>query len=82
MVSDNRRRSPVTLRLVAQGTRVVVLRGEPPHVAGTVAEVRLEPHLKTYVVNCDNGTVVFASGYDLAREDDSGVTPLGPRPEF
>ncbi|HKA86447.1 MAG TPA: hypothetical protein VKE22_02240 [Haliangiales bacterium] len=68
------------LRLVAAGTRVVVLKGPAPHVTGVVREVRLEPHLRTYVVTCDDGTTVYASGYDLAHEGDLGITPLAPRP--
>jgi hypothetical protein len=72
----------VSPRLVAPGTRVVVLKGPAPHVGGVVREVRLEPHLKTYVVTCDDGTTVFASGYDLAHESDVSGTPLAPRPEY
>jgi hypothetical protein len=61
---------------------VIVLKGNPPHVAGTVSQVRREPYLKTYVVTCDDGAIVFGSSYDLAREGDLTMTPLGPRPEY
>jgi hypothetical protein len=72
---------PVNVRLVAEGTRVVVLKDAAPRVAGVIRDVRTEPYLKSYVVSCDDGTIVYASGHDLAREDDGGITPLGPRPE-
>jgi hypothetical protein len=75
------REGAVTPRLVAAGTRVVVLKGPAPHVTGTVREVRLEPYLKPYVVTCDDGATVFASGHDLAREGDLDELPLAPRPE-
>jgi len=82
----NRRRfkaAPLSLRLVAQGTRVVSLRDAPLRVAGVISHVRSEPHLKSYVVTCDGGEVAYASGYDIAREDDlSLTTPLGPLPEY
>ena len=75
-------RSPTSpLRLVAPGTRVVILKGPAPHLGGVVLEVRLEPYLKAYVVRCDDGTTVYASGYDLAQEGDPGFTPLAPRPK-
>jgi hypothetical protein len=48
--------------------------------AGFVSDIRLEPHLKTYVVVCDDGVTVYASPHELAREDDPSRTPLVPRP--
>jgi len=47
-------------------------------MSGVVREVRLEPHLKTYMVTCDDGTTVYASGYELAHEGDLARTPLAP----
>ena len=69
------------VRLAPTGTRVVVLQG-PSSRNGIIREVRLEPYLRTYVVGCDDGEVVFVSGHDLAREDDATRTPLAPRPEY
>jgi hypothetical protein len=68
-----------TLRLVPEGTRVILLGGDPPHVAGVITAVRRQPHLKSYVVNCDSGAVAYVSPCDLAREGDPSATPLGPR---
>ncbi|HEY3356846.1 MAG TPA: hypothetical protein VGQ83_26580 [Polyangia bacterium] len=70
------RRVPVFARLAPQGTRVVVLKRQPC-VAGIIREVRRETYLRTYVVECDDGEVVFASACDLAREDDAARTPFG-----
>ncbi|MBI4509008.1 MAG: hypothetical protein HY698_05200 [Deltaproteobacteria bacterium] len=69
------------MRLALQGTRVLVLRGQP-HVAGQVREVRTEPYLRTYVVLCDNGVIIYASGHELAREDDASRSPLALAPEY
>jgi hypothetical protein len=66
----------VTVRLAAQGTRVVVLRGEAPPVAGVISDVRPQTHLRSYQVSCDDGTVVFTSGSDLALETDEARRPL------
>ncbi len=73
--------TPAPVRLLQLGTRVVILARQPQQ-AGVVSEVRLEPHLKTYVVACDDGSTAFASCYDLAREDDPTRSAVGPRPEF
>jgi hypothetical protein len=74
-------REPAPVRLLPQGARVILLHGAAPR-AGSVAAVRLEAHLKTYVVQCDDGSTAFASAYDLAREDDPTRTALGARPEL
>ncbi len=80
-VRDRSRQAPANLRLVAEGTRVVLLRGgAKPPTAGTISSVRPQTNLKTYVVTCDDGVVVFASGYDLAREGDALARPLGASP--
>jgi hypothetical protein len=76
----NRRAPPPNVRLTSEGTRVVVLKGGAPHPVGVISDVRLQTHLKAYVVTCDDGRVVYASGCDLAREDDGAATPLGPQP--
>lgn len=68
------------MRLAPQGTRVVVLKKEPA-LGGVVREVRTEPYLRTYVVMCDDGELVYASGYELAREEDANRTPLAPAPK-
>jgi hypothetical protein len=68
------------VRLVAEGTRVVVLKGTAPYATGVVSQVRAEINLKSYVVTCDDGQVIFASSYDLAREEDATAQPLGRRP--
>ncbi len=68
------------LRLAPQGTRVLVLKRQP-HIAGQVREVRTEPYLRTYVVLCDDGVIIYASGHELAREDDASRSPLAPAPE-
>jgi hypothetical protein len=83
-IRSSRRHTPfVHTRLLAEGTRVVLLaRGDGPRLSGIVSDVRLEPYLKPYVVTCDDGRVVYAGGYDLAREDDASVTPLAVRPEY
>ena len=67
-------------RPLPSGTRVVVIKDAPR--PGTIREVRPEPHLKMYVVTCDDGATVYASPHDLAREDDTSRAPLGPRPEY
>jgi hypothetical protein len=64
-------------RLVPQGTRVVLLVRQPG-AAGVVREVRREPYLRPYVVECDDGQIVYASPCDIAREDDVARAPLGP----
>ena len=69
------------MRIAPQGTRVLVLKRQP-HLAGMVREVRIEPYLRTYVVLCDDGELVYASGHELAREDDATCTPLAPTPEY
>ncbi len=69
-------------RLTPRGTRVVVIKPGTPRTAGIISEVRPEPHLRTYVVTCDDGTVVYASANNLAREDDGTQTPLGPPSEY
>jgi len=74
-----RRTPPVEVRLVAEGTRVVVLVGGAPGVAGIISAVRPQTNLRSYVVTCDDGKVVFASGCDLAREGDAGASPIAPR---
>jgi hypothetical protein len=64
------------------GTRVVLLLGGSLHdvyPAGVVIEERLERYLKRFVVRCDNGSIRYASGSELALESDSSRTPLGPR---
>jgi hypothetical protein len=69
--------APASFRLVSEGTRVVVLKGgTPPFAAGTIKDVRTQTHLKPYVVSCDDGAVVYASGHELAREDDALARPL------
>ena len=70
------------IRLTPQGTRVVILKSTTPRQAGVVSEVRREPHLKSYVIACDDGTTVYASAHDLALEDDGSRTPLAPAPEY
>ena len=60
------------------GTRVIILTGG----AGEISEVRTEPHLRTYVITRDDGARIFASPYDLAREDDASRSPLAARPEY
>ena len=72
----------VPVRLAPLGTRVVVIKQGTPAVSGAISEVRHESHLKTYVVTCDDGSVVYASAHDLAREDDGTRSPLGPTPEY
>jgi hypothetical protein len=72
---------PPPERLTPEGTRVIVLK-DGRSAAGVISQVRTEPHLRTYVVTCDDGQVVFASPYDLALGADLEPTPLGPRPEF
>jgi hypothetical protein len=69
-------------RVRPEGTRVVVMKPNAPVVAGSITAVRLEPHLKRYVVRCDDGNTVYASAHDLALETDGARTPLGPRPEY
>ena len=69
------------VRLLAQGTRVVLIaRAAAP--AGVVTRVRTEPHLKTYVVLCDDGVTAFASGHELALEGDPARAPLSPAPIY
>lgn len=60
---------------------MVVIR-DAVHRTGVVTEVRLEPHLKTYVVACDDGSTAFASAYDVALESDARRAPMGIRPEY
>ncbi len=80
MRDRNRRSSPADVRLVAEGTRVLVLKGDaPPYPAGVITDVRPQTHLKSYVVTCDDGAIVFASGSELAREGDSMAVPLATR---
>jgi hypothetical protein len=67
-------------RLALEGTRVVLLNRQPC-VAGFIREVRRESYLRTYVVQCDDGEVVYTSPHDLAREDDAERVPLGPPTE-
>jgi hypothetical protein len=64
--------------LEAQGTRVVLL---PSLAAGVILEVRHETWLKPYVVGCDDGSRVYISACDLAREDDPERSPLGKKIE-
>jgi hypothetical protein len=67
------------VRLLPQGTRVILIaRAETP--GGFVSHVRLEPHLKTYVITCDDGVTVYASGHELAREDDPSRAPVARPP--
>jgi len=75
-------RPPANVRLALEGTRVVILTDRPdvPRLAGTISGVRTQTQLKPYLVTCDDGSVRFASGYDLAREDDVAGTPLAPPP--
>lgn len=68
------------MRLSAEGTRVVILRPGERGVTGIITEIRSEPHLRPYVVICDDGAKVFASPYDLCLEGDTTAAPLGPRP--
>src|SRR5688572_16414114 len=68
-----------SFRLVVEGTRVVVAGGVAVGAAGVISRVRPETHLKAYVVTCDDGAVIFASGHELAREDDLTRSPLGAR---
>jgi hypothetical protein len=80
------------VRMALAGTRVVigaagaaraagVANGaNAPEVAGFISAVRTEPHLRPYVVSCDDGTTRYASAYDLACEDDLRRTLLAPRP--
>lgn len=72
----------VSERLTPEGTRVVLIKLNTPRASGAISQVRRESHLKTYVVTCDDGTIVFASPHDLALEEDSSRTPLGPPPEY
>lgn len=69
------------VRFLATGTRVVLLAGGAPR-AGVVQEVRQQPHFKTYVVACDDGSIAYASAYEIAREDDPQRAPVGLRAEF
>ena len=71
---------PPNVRLVAQGTRVIVLKGALPHAAGVISELRTQTNLKSYVVTCDDGHVVYASAHDLALETDTQAVPLGVKP--
>ena len=68
-------------RLVPEGTRVVLLK-HATQVAGVIRDVRRESYLKRYVIACDDGTVAYASPWDLSREDDAARTPLAPPPEY
>jgi hypothetical protein len=61
--------------LTREGTRIVLLSSNTP---GVIVELRRETFLKPYVVLRDDGTKVFVSACDLAREDDPDRTPLGP----
>jgi hypothetical protein len=70
---------PPNVRLVATGTRVLILKGPMPYAAGVISEHRTEPYLKSYVVTRDDGQVVYASAYDLALETDAKAVPLGVR---
>ena len=70
------RKPPPSFRLVSEGTRVIVLKGGAPHVAGVITSVRPETHLKSYAVTCDDGAIIFASGRELARQDDIAMKPL------
>jgi hypothetical protein len=73
---------PPHIRLTAQGTRVVILKNGPPHAPGVISELRTQTNLKSYVVTCDDGQVVYASGCDLALEADARAVPLaGRKPE-
>jgi len=73
---------PMNVRLLAEGTRVVLLRPPGLPVPGVVTDVRTEPHLRPYIVICDDGTRVFASAHDLALEVDVARTPLGLPPVY
>jgi hypothetical protein len=80
MKSNRRHPSASTFRLMAEGTRVVVVGGAPP-VTGVITRVRAETYHKSYEVTCDDGAVIYASGYELAREGDAMQTPQGARPQ-
>jgi hydroxymethylpyrimidine pyrophosphatase-like HAD family hydrolase len=78
-----KRAQTLNVRLVAEGTRVVVLTGgAPPYASGVISQVRPQTNLKAYVVTCDDGAVIYASAHSLAREDDATVQPLGVRHEY
>jgi len=72
----------VSSRLVAVGTRVVVLRADAAHARGAVTEVRREPFLKAYVVALDDARVLFCSQHELALEGDVSFTPLAAAIEY
>lgn len=72
---------PANVRLVAEGTRVIVLKGAGPHPTGIITEVRTQTNLKPYVVICDDGAKIYASGHDLARADDGDIRPFTVRPK-
>jgi hypothetical protein len=61
------------------GTRVVFLEYHSPRRAGIIVEQRLEKYLKQFAVRCDSGTVRYASGCELALEEDPSRVPLGVR---
>ena len=69
-----------SVRLVAAGTRVVVIKPDALPITGSVTDVRTAPYLRPYVVTCDDGALVYASSHDLALESDAARTPLCPRP--
>jgi hypothetical protein len=62
------------------GTRVVLLQGRVGEAGrvGVIIEERLEPYLKRYVVQCDDGRICFASPSEVALESDPAAAPLGP----
>jgi hypothetical protein len=70
----------LNVRLVAEGTRVVVLQPQGAPIAGIISGVRTATNLRPYVVICDDGARVYASSYHLALEDDAARTPLGRPP--
>lgn len=61
--------------LAPEGTRVLVL---STRKGGVIMETRHESFLKPYVVLCDDGTRMFASAFQLAKEGDPADEPLGP----
>ncbi len=69
------------IRLAPSGTRVVVLKASSSQ-PGFISDIRRESHLKTYVIVCDDGSTVYASAHEIAREDDGSRTPLAPAPEY
>lgn len=71
--------APIQVRLLAEGTRVVIL-ASSPQVGGVISRVRPQTNLKTYVVTCDDGTPIFASGHEVAAVTEPvTVGPTAPR---